>query len=300
MRLPPLNAIRAFEAAARLQSFKKAAEELFVTPAAVSYQIKVLEEALGVELFERENRKVILTPAAQRALPFIAEGFDQISKGVEKLAEPKGSKLFTVSAGPAFIVKWLAPRMHDWALRHPEVNLNVMANLSLINFRTDSVDAAVRFGVFDHSGLFVEKLIDESVVPLCHPLWLEQHGPFESAEQLFQQTLIHDDSLSFNAKAPTWQTLADNLAYREFDAGKGVHFTQADHALQSAVDGAGVVLGRRGLATPDIEAGRLIALFPEHEMSAGMAHYFVCLEGRQELPEILLFRLWLRSIMGLE
>ncbi|WP_027858621.1 transcriptional regulator GcvA [Marinobacterium jannaschii] len=296
-KLPPLNAIRAFEAAARHRSFKKAAQELFVTPAAISYQIRQLEQQLGVQLFERENRKVILTADAQRCLPYLSNGFEQISRGIGKLVESRQPQRFIVAAGPAFTVKWLAPGLQQFTRQHSDINVSVMASIDLADFRNDGVDAAIRFGNLDHSGLYSEKLADETLVPMCSPGWLAQQKPLEDARDLFSLPLIHDDSIFFAPEVPGWDTVAEKLGLPEAEAQKGLRFNQADHALQAAMDGAGVLLGRRVLATPDLQAGRLVTLFPELEMEVGMAHHFVCLKEKADLYQIRTFQQWLQQLL---
>lgn len=297
MKLALLNAIRTFEVAARQRSFKKAAEELFVTPAAVSYQIKQLEQQLGMPLFERGHRKVVLTPAAQRCLPLLTEGFDQIALAMEQLQASAQPRNFVVSAGPAFTVKWLAPQMHQFAAEHADVSISIMAGLGLANFRHDQVDAAIRVGQFDSSGLFVVKLASETLVPMCHPRWLEQHGPISDPAELFNFPMIHDDSMLMIRQTSGWKTLAETLGIDVARAEKGLRFNQSDHALQAAIDGAGVLLGRRVLAQPDILAGRLQCLFTELEMATEVDYHFVCLQEKAELYEIETFLQWLNTLL---
>ncbi len=297
MRLPPLNAIRAFEVASRHLSFKKAAEELFVTPAAVSYQIKLLEEQLGMTLFERHNRQVVLTREAQKALPFLTMGFEQIEKGMN-LLEQVSSPNYVVSTGPAFAIKWLAPRLHEFSALYPDVNASILASLHITNFRTEPVDAAVRFGRIDDSSLFCEKLVDESVVPLCHPGWLASQGGIEKPADLFKHNLIHDDSIFFDSSAPNWTSYAKRHGIVNVDTQGGVRYNQADHAIQAAMDGAGIVLSRSLLAEPDVRAGRLIRLFPETAMDTGMVRYFVCPKDKADRYENQIFLAWLKSLLA--
>jgi len=297
MRRPPLNAIRAFEAASRHLSFKKAAEELFVTPAAVSYQIKLLEKQLGVKLFERKNRQVILSPDALRALPYLTQGFEQIEKGIG-LLEQQACKNYVVSSGPAFAIKWLAPRLNEFATQHPEINANILASLGISNFRTEAIDAAIRFGRVDPTGLFVEKLEDEYVVPLCHPNWLKAQTPIHSPADMFSHPLIHDDSLGFDNNAPSWESYALAQHINNVETQSGIRFNQADLALQAAIDGAGIVLGRSSLAVPDIKAGRLVQLFPETALSTGMARYFVCPLEKADRYENRAFLSWVKTLLN--
>lgn len=297
MRLPPLNAIRAFESAARHLSFKKAAEELFVTPAAISYQIKLLEQQLGMTLFERQNRQVVLTREAQRALPFLAMGFEQIEKGMS-LLEQVASPNYVVSSGPAFAIKWLAPRLHEFSALHSDINASILASLHLTNFRVEPVDAAVRFGRVNDRSLFAAKLVDESVVPLCDPGWLATRGGVSEPADIFNHPLIHDDSIFFDPSAPDWESYARLQGITGADTQTGVRFNQADHAIQAAIDGAGIVLSRSLLAEPDVRAGRLVRLFPETAMDTGMARYFVCPKEKADRHENQAFLAWLKSLLS--
>lgn len=297
MRLPPLNAIRAFEVASRHLSFKKAAEELFVTPAAISYQIKLLEEHLGMTLFERHNRQVVLTKEARQALPLLSLGFEQIEKGIG-LLEQVSSPNFVVSTGPAFAIKWLAPRLHEFSALYPDVNASILASLHITNFRVEPVDAAVRFGRFDDTHLFAEKLVDEFVVPLCHPGWLAAQGGLRQPADIFDHPLIHDDSIFFDPSAPSWESYAQQQGITGVDTHSGVRFNQADHALQAAMDGAGIVLSRSLLAEPDVRAGRLVKLFPETAMDTGMARYYACPREKADRRENQVFLAWLKSLLA--
>ena len=297
MRLPPLNAIRAFEVASRHLSFKKAAEELFVTPAAISYQIKMLEQQLGMTLFERHNRQVVLTKEAQRALPFLAMGFEQIEKGMSLLGQAS-SPNYVVSTGPAFAIKWLAPRLHEFSAQYPDINASIMASLHIANFRVEPIDAAVRFGRIDDKSLFTEKLVDEYVVPLCHPDWLASQGGVTKPADIFKHPLIHDDSIFFDPAAPDWEGYARQQGIAGVDTQSGVRFNQADHAIQAAIDGAGIVLSRSLLAEPDVRAGRLIKLFPETAMDTGMVRYFACPKEKADRHENQAFLAWLKSLMS--
>lgn len=293
MRLPPLNAIRAFEAAARHLSFKAAAEELFVTPAAISYQIKTLEEFIGVELFIRENRAILLTPAAQRCFSDIKGGFEQIARGIEKAQAEQKSGLLTVSAGPAFTIKWLAPRLHAFLESHPEIDARISSGLGFADLRHDTIDAAIRFGNAQDDALFAKKLVTESLIPLCHPSLLEGENSLKDPENIQHYSLIHDDSLTFNPSAPGWKECLQRVGVQHPNTERGIHFNQADHALQAAIDGTGIILGRRVLATPDMEAGRLVSPFPSWEIATDMSYYFVCTQEKAQQHKITIFMEWI-------
>ena len=280
-RLPPLTALRAFEAASRHMSFAKAAEELFVTPAALSYQIKSLEEHLGQQLFRRMNRAVELTEAGHALRPGVAEGFEALLRAVRSL-ERLESNVLTVTAGPGFTAKWLAPRFFRFAEAHPGIELRFVASLKVMDFDRDRIDAAIRFGSGKIAqGCYSETLADDWVMPVCAP---DLAAKLTTPADLTGQTLIHDDSLVF----------MDPLAGIEADGRRGPRFSNADHAVDAAQDGGGVVLARGSLVERDLAAGRLVAPF-RLGIDTGGQFRFVCPAGRETNPMIATFLGWLRS-----
>ncbi len=293
-RLPTLNALRAFEAAARLLSFQKAAEELFVTPSALSYQIKQLEEQLQTPLFQRMNRAVELTSAGQRLYPGVHEGFEHLQAAVKTVGRIRQDKVLVVSSGPAFAAKWLAPRIYRFVDQHPDVELRIAASLKLTDFNTDEVDVGLRFGSGDYHDLYVEPLFSEAVLPLASPQLLERFGGSLAVDDLKVVTLLHDDSTSFMPQQSTWTRWLDSCGIRGVDASRGPRFSHADHGLDAAVDGAGVVLGRLSLAMRDIRSGRLVAPFSDY-LRASAGFYFVAPHAALELPRVAIFHQWLRE-----
>ena len=293
-RLPSLNALRAFEAAARLLSFQKAAEELFVTPSALSYQIKQLEEQLQMPLFVRLSRAVALTEAGRRLYPGIHEGFERMQGAVRTLGRTGQDKVLVVSSGPAFAAKWLAPRVYKFVDQHPDVELRIAAGLKLTDFNVDEVDVALRFGGGNYPGLFVEPLFEEAVLPLASPEYVERFGGSLDDTNLKRVTLLHDDSTSFMQKRSNWKRWLDDRGIDDVDAEKGPRFNHADHGLDAAVDGAGIVLGRLTLAMRDIRLRRLVAPF-EHYLKARAGFCFVAPTGSMKLPRVGIFHQWLRE-----
>ncbi len=291
--LPPLNALRAFEAAARNLSFRKAAEELNVTPAALSHQIRGLEDYLQTRLFHRLTRRVELTEAGLLIQPDISEGFDSLTRAIERLVNRPDDNVIVVTAGPAFTGKWLAPRLFRFAAAHPHIDLRIAANLALTDFRGDGIDAAIRFGSGDYPGLYSEKLFDDMMLPMCSPSLLEGPDAIRVPADLRHVTLIHDDSLvHVLPSGPNWRTWLEMAGIKDVDPGRGLRFNLADHAIDAAIEGAGVVLARRVLAQRDLDAGRLVAPFGM-EISVKRAFYFVCPSGHEDRPNIRLFREWL-------
>ena len=290
-RLPPLTALRAFEAAARHMSFAKAAEELYVTPAALSYQIKSLEADLGEPLFHRLNRAVELTEAGRALAPGVSEGFEALHAAVRNMKRLSATRPFSVTAGPAFTAKWLAPRIYRFVEQHPDIEIRFTASLKRMSFETDDVDAAIRFSRVDEEpGCYVETLIEELMAPLCTPeIAAQLNGPAD----LKNFHLVHDESLFFMAKPPNWGFWL-SAAGVEFDWNHGPRFSNADQVLGAAVGGGGVALGRLSLAADDIAAGRLVAPF-DLAIDTGAHFNFVCPEGQETGREQAAFLSWMRQ-----
>ena len=290
--LPPLNALRAFEAAGRHLSLTRAARELHVTPAAVSHQVKGLEEYLGVKLFRRVRNSLLLTDAGQACLPGLGEGFNQLARAMERLREHDSHGALLMSVAPAFAVKWLVPRLERFDAAYPEIDVRMSASLELVDFERDGFDAAIRLGRGTYPGLQVHKLFEESVVPMCSPGLLDAGHPLHTPEDLQHHVLLHDDSLSFERAAPDWPMWLKAVGVEGVDAARGPHFSHPDHAIQAAMDGAGVVLGWRMLAAADLEAGRLAIPF-DLTLPMELAFYLVYPQGMAERPKLAAFRDWL-------
>lgn len=290
-RLPPLTSLRAFEAAARHMSFAKAAEELHVTPAALSYQIRVLEEHLATPVFVRLNRAVRLTEAGEALAPRAAQAFTTLAEGVRAVARLSDSSL-TVTAGPAFTAKWLAPRFFRFASAHPDVELRFVASLRVMDFDRDGIDAAIRFGTGDAPGHLNEVLIDEFVLPVAAP---EIARTLTDAEAIARAPLFHDDSVAHFLPQVGWPAWfrAAGLGERP-EATRGPRFSNADHAIDGAVEGGGVALARGSLAERDLAAGRLVALMPLG-LWVGGQYRFVAKRGAEREPRIATFLAWIRE-----
>lgn len=291
-RLPPLNALRAFETASRHMSFQKAAEELNVTPSALSYQIRQLEDFLQVLLFERLNRAVRLTEAGKRIAPGVREGFERLSEAMSRLKVTRPANVLTVSTGPSFAAKWLSPRLHKFLERHPDIDIRISANLKLADFHDDEVDVAIRFGGGKYAGLHVEALSDEHVLPLASPRLVAQFGGRLGPDNLGKLTLLHDDSANFLSNSASWDEWLRLAGIENVDASSGPHFPHADHALEAAIDGAGIVLGRLTLASRDIALGRLVAPF-DLMLRAKAGFFFCCNIDRLSEPKVKALRTFL-------
>ena len=286
-RLPPLTALRAFEAAARHMSFAKAAAELNVTPAALSYQIKALEADLGMPVFRRLNRAVALTEAGRSLAPGTTDAFAALQAAWRTTKRLNDNGVLTVTAGPAFTSKWLAPRMYDFAQAHPDIELRFLATLRIIDFDRDEVDVAIRFGLGNDGDVYSRPLIEEWMTPMMTPAMAAE---CDRPEKLAGATLIHDDSIS-SFKVPMGWEAWGKAAGVTLDHTHGPRFSQADHALDAAIGGAGVVLGRVSLATRALEAGRLVAPFEIGVISQAQFR-FICPAGFETRPHIAAFEAW--------
>lgn len=289
-RLPPLTALRAFEAAARHMSFAKAAEELHVTPAALSYQIKSLEADLGTPVFRRLNRAVELTQAGRALAPGLTDAFATLGAAWRNTQRLQDNGVLTVTAGPAFTSKWLAPRMFDFTRDHPDIELRFLATLRLIDFDRDEVDVAIRFGQTDDSGYYSRVLMQEWMTPMMSASLAEQ---VSSPADLNKFPLIHDDSIAFLKPAADWPAWCRAAGVACPDD-KGLRFSQADHAIDAAISGAGVVLGRASLASRALSSGRLIAPF-DIGLVADSHFRFVCPDGTQTRPHVAAFEAWVMA-----
>ena len=286
-RLPPLTALRAFEAAARHMSFARAAEELHVTPAALSYQIKALEADLGQPVFRRLNRAVELTAAGRSLAPGVSDAFATLTAAWRNTRRLNNNDVLTVTAGPAFTSKWLAPRMYEFAQGHQEIELRFLATLRLVDFDRDEVDVAIRFGLGQDKGVYIRPLAREWVTPMMTPAMATL---IDSPEKLAQAVLIHDDSTAVFRTPANWAAWCQ-AAGITCDTTHGPRFSQADHALDAAIAGAGVVLGRVSLATRELDAGRLVAPFDLGLVSEAQFH-FLCPQGHEKRPHIAAFEAW--------
>lgn len=292
-RLPPLTALRAFDAAARHMSFAKAAEELSVTPAALSFQIKSLEEHLGAPVFRRLNRAVELTEAGRTLAPGTADAFHTLAVAWRAAKRLQDEQTLTVTAGPAFTAKWLAPRLYEFAQAHPEVELRFSASLRLMDFARDEVDVAIRFGTEVDPGLYSLTLAEDWVAPVMAPALAQK---YKTPESLVDAPLIFDDSIGFLRPKRDWEAWFRAMGI-DFAPTHGPRFSQADHAIDAALAGVGVVLGRRALVVKDIADGRLVLPFPQALMT-GAQFRFLCPEGTEDRPQVKAFREWMVKEIG--
>ena len=291
-RLPPLNSLRAFEAVARRLSFSRAAEDLHVTPGAVSQQIRSLEQQLGESLFERTRRSVVLTETGMRMLPEIQSGLETLARALSGRTAPSGGKTLTISVAPSFASKWLLPRLTGFSERHPDIDLRISATVGLADFRRDGVDLAIRLGRGNYPGLYVERLFGETLAPLCAPRLITAKGRPGKPDDLKKHRLLHDTSIPGEAEQSAWERWLDLAGAKHVPARRGTRFSLAEHAMQAAIDGAGVVLGRMVLAEADLAAGRLVQPF-KPVLPLDVSYYLVMPETSLRRNEVQAFREWL-------
>jgi len=288
--LPPLTALRAFEAAARLSSFTKAARELHVTPAAVSHQIRGLEKYLGVTLFRRTTRRLVLTEQGQLAAEHFREGFERLGRGVSLLRADGGGGSLTVSVTTAFATRWLVPRLGRLMRRCPGVDLKLKAGSQPVDFDHDEVDVAVRIGRSGSAGAIAIPVFSESVAPLASPAFIRQHA-IRRPSDLAKVALLHDDSMRRAGRPPGWSEWFRAANVRGVDTSHGMHFDDGHLVLQAAAAGRGVALGRLAYALDDLESRRLRMPFgPVLQMD--LKYYLLVPEARANEPAIAAFRAW--------
>lgn len=285
-RLPPLNALRAFEAAARHESFTRAAEELCVTQGAVSHQVKALEAELGIKLFNRERQRLVITEAGRAYLIVLRDALDRIAVGTERLLQRQSAGVLTVSTSPDFAAKWLVHRLGRFAESHPEIDLRVSATLHHVDFAREDVDLAVRHGDGNWPGLDAVRMCSEELFAVCSPKLLAGRARLRKPADLLKLPLLHLD----DRRAWSMWLEAAGVAHRELSQGPVLN--RASMVIDAAVDGQGVALARTTLAAWDLINGRLVRPFAE-TLRIARTYWIVCPRATSSLPKIRLFREWL-------
>src|SRR5262245_36987345 len=282
-RLPSLNALKAFEAAARHESFTRAAEELCVTQGAVSHQVKALEEELGIKLFNRERQRLIITEAGREYLTVLRDALDRIAVGTERLLQRQKAGVLTVSTSPDFAAKWLVHRLGRFAESHPDIDLRVSATLHHVDFTREDVDVAVRHGDGSWPGLDAMRLCSEEVFLVCSPKLL---GRLKKPADVLKLPLLRlDDDRA-------WSRWRDAVGIAQDEPLHGPVLNRASMVIDAAIDGQGVALARTMLAAWDLINGRLVRPFAE-TLRVSKTYWIVCPKATASLPKIALFREWL-------
>lgn len=291
-----LNGLRAFEAAARLSSFSKAADELHVSHSTVSHHIKGLEQSLGIDLFVRQNRRVVLTQAGRDLLPVLRESFENISRQLELIKQGDKSPALRVTVTPSFATKWLVPRLKKFRESRPDIDLLVKPSLALSDYRQDRFDVGIRSGLGQWPRLKSELLMATHMSPLCSPELIERTSELKTPADVLQHTLLNADTGDSAGSAGEWHAWLDAMGIAEFGKPRQLSFEDPALALNAAVDGLGIAMGYLELAADDIESGRLVQPFAaqiEHQWS----YYIVTPEDESANPLAEVFCDWLRAEM---
>ena len=303
-RLPPLNALRAFEVAARHLSFKLAAEELSVTPTAISHQIRGLEDDLGVPLFRRLTRALELTPEGEAMLPKLREAMIAIAASVEAVRALRPVSRLSVVAPPSFASRWLVPRLHRFSRLQPDVELHVASATKAIDTsdagapgveppqRGEGVQLWIRFGSGRYPGYRTDWLFEPEYTPVCSPQLLRAKIPLREPSDLQRHNLIHDDTVPDARERPTWVQWLEAAHVGAIRPEAGLHFSDSGLAIAAALDGLGVALLSKPLVAAEVAAGRLVVPF-DISVRRRFAYYVVTPEAVAGLAPVAAFRAWL-------
>lgn len=285
-RLPVLNALKSFEAAARHESFTRAAEELCVTQGAVSHQVKALEQELGVKLFSRERQRLVITENGRAYLAVVRDAFDRIAIGTERLMQRQSSGALTISTSPDFAAKWLVHRLGRFAEAHPDIDLRVSATMHHVDFAREEVDLAVRHGDGSWPGLHVERLSAEQLFPVCSPKLLAGKQRLSRPADVLKFPILHLDT------SKDWARWLDAAGVAAADHSRGLVLNRASMLIDAAVDGQGIALARTTLAAWDLINGRLVRPFQE-TLRIAKSYWIVCPKAAAMLPKVKTAREWL-------
>ena len=306
-RLPPLNALRVFEAAARHLSFKDAAAELHITQAAVSHQVKSLEEYLGVELFRREGRGVQLTEAARSSLPRLREGFDALAAAVETIHERSAETELVITAPPVFTARWLMPRLAEFSRRAPDIEVRVVGSSRMVDagaldsvalmgdldLRSETSGVQIHLGAGDYPGYRADRLFSVQMALVASPELVAGDPPLREPADLARHVLLHDDALDLVAHGNAWQKWLEAAGVADrVDGNRGPRFSTNMLSIEAASQKLGVALALRPLVDADLASSRLVEPF-DVEVTPGSAYFLVCAEVIADRPAVAAFRAWL-------
>ncbi|PAV26152.1 LysR family transcriptional regulator [Tamilnaduibacter salinus] len=296
--LPPLKALRAFEVAARQGSFTLAADELCVTPAAVSYQVKLLESYLGVRLFRRNARHLVLSHAGAQIIPEVMEAFRRLSRATESFRQPDGYQILRVSVAPSLVSRWLIPRMNDFRQRHPEIELQIDARERLVDMRREDVDVALRFGTGDYDSCCVDSLPPLTSFPVCSPALADNGPALNTVDDIGAYPLIHVEWRHTRQPVPDWSEWLEKVGGPPVDMDSGSRFGQQSLALDAAVAGQGLALANALLANDDLASGRLIRPLNE-SVPLEYTYHVTYLPEMAEVRRVAAFRQWVFNEIGM-
>ncbi len=292
--IPGLQSLKAFDAAARHLSFTKAAHELNVTPAAVSHQIKELEEMTGATLFHRTSRHMQLARAGLILRPAVADALEGLTQALQRIRQLENPKQVRVTASPSIAAKWLVPRLDRFLDAVPGADVRIDVSSRVLDLERDDVDVAIRFGDGVYPGMAVDKLFHDVLFPVCSPDLLRGAKPLLEPRDLLQFTLIHLEYEAQGAVWPNWRMWMLAAGIKDFNDSRGLHFSQTSLAIQAAIDGHGVALGDSSLVSDDLAAGRLVKPFELSLKSpAQFAYHLITPRDTAGRPMITTFRNWI-------
>jgi LysR family transcriptional regulator, glycine cleavage system transcriptional activator len=298
-KLPPLRALHAFEAAARHHSFAAAANELGVTPTAISHQIRQLEEACGVKLFQRRPRPLLLTSAGARLYPALRNGFDALATAMALLAEENAQTPLRVTSPNAFASKWLVPRLPKWREENPTVALEIIGTDAVLDVRAGATDVAIRYARKPPLDLRAHEVFRDTFVPVCSPRLLEQYGPIERAADLLRFPLIHYDWINSDPDAPTWRqwlAVARSIDpdFNPLEKAWDLSFSEELHAIDAVIGGQGVAICSDVVVSYELTSGQLVKAHPL--ALPGYGFYLVSMPHSPQAPAIEAFSTWMKAI----
>jgi LysR family glycine cleavage system transcriptional activator len=292
-RLPPLDTLRVFEAAARLKSFKDAGDELNVTASAVSHRIAALEEELATPLFLRHIRRIELTPEGERLAAGVRRGLAEIHRAVASI-DRREERLLRITGIPSHVTRWLAPRLHRFRSAHPDIELHITADLAVVDLSQRTFDVALRFGTGVYPGLHAEYLMPDAIFPVASPRYLAEAGPVEKPGDLLLLTRILDVTAEDDESGTNWRTWFAHHGLPMDAVNRGMKFNGAAITLEAAAGGLGVAIARKSLVGQEIAAGRLMQVLPG-EIPTNWSHYALALPDMADWPPLRDFIAWLRS-----
>jgi len=285
-RLPPLNSLRQFEAAGRHLSFRLAAEELSVTPSAVSHGVQALEEWLGTALFNRGHRGLVLTNAGEAYLPRVREALELLTRATEQVPGQRYNQHLSISVAPSFGSRWLVPHLPSFREQYPDIEVSVDTSHRHVEFPRDGVDLAIRMGQGDWPGLYTECLITEELIPVCAP---ELARRIDTTADLAKQTLLHVTDV-----AEDWAAWARSIGVDRLELDKGLRFDSLDMAWNAAAQGLGVAIGRLPLIAAELAAGHLVPVLGEPQRSQ-TGYWLIASQETLLRAEVIAFTNWLRT-----
>ena len=290
--LPPLNSLRAFESAGRHLSFSKAAEELSVTPGAISQQIRGLEDFLEIKLFKRRNRSIVLTDAGQIFLPLLSDGFSSISEAVDTVRKSQCDHPLTITAPPSFTSKWLIPRLCKFQSLHSDIDVRIDASSHLVDFVREDIDVGIRFGDGEYPELESIFLFSFDLIPVCSPELLTDGKGLGDVSDIRHHTLLHDDDRNIDPSWPDWAMWLATAGVDDIDASRGIHFHQGEMIIEAALEGQGIALVSSVMAAGEIESGRLVQPF-ETRLPVRLRFHLVTSAQKARNPKVAEFRQWI-------